>query len=82
MDVLSNFPNGVAFTMEMDAVPRLHEVINLLSILQRDFTSESDWMKFKDYKTASWEVERVIWSPKKGSSYVNLILRKSSLPSS
>lgn len=79
VQVLFNFPNGLAFEVQMDAVPRRGETVNLLRVTEVVFRDAEDWKKYNeyDYPAFIWEVERVSWTPAAASySYVNIILKR------
>lgn len=82
MDILFNFPNGLAFTMQSTAVPAKGDQVNLISIDEANFTTYKDFQKFTEYEYRAfiWEVENVIWTPGPGnSSYVNVVLKRVNL---
>jgi hypothetical protein len=79
MQVLFNFPNGLAFEITMDAVPRTGDIVNLLKITQSDFQDKLDYDKYIEYEYASfsWMIDGVIWTPAAGNrSYVNVVLKR------
>jgi hypothetical protein len=79
MDVLFNFPDLVAFKVQMGFVPRQGEIVKLYRLTYNDFPTLNDFHKFADgdYKRHTWVVNRVVWTPAgDGKSYVNIILQK------
>jgi hypothetical protein len=82
MDVIFNFPNGQTLSFKMNTVPRVGDLVDLSWINQTYFTA-NQWYEFEEYKSYTWQVERVVWTPRYTgayTSYVNLILKRVDKP--
>jgi trans-2-enoyl-CoA reductase len=55
----------ITFTIEMEIIPRIGELISIEQITKDDFLSESDYNNYKEEEVEfrQWRVDDIAWSP-------------------